>query len=125
MASSARNSTDRKSADRGRDEPDAAAYKSSPHTLSHAVHARRAEYVRPQKIKVKIGSWNVAACPGTERDLAGWFVQGKGIDKNLAGLKVSDAIENNGSQEHVESVGREKNLRYQKAMREPLREEKR
>jgi len=114
MASSARNSTDRKSADRGRDEADAAPPKSSPHSLSHAVHARRAEYVRTQKIKVKIGSWNVAACPGTDRDLAGWFVQGKGIDKNLAGLQVSDAIENNRSQEHIESVGAQEARRKRK-----------
>ena len=77
---------------------------SSPHSLSKAVHARRADYTRPQKIKVKIGSWNVAACPGTERDLAGWFVQGKGVDKKLAGLKIADGIEDNGSQENVESV---------------------
>jgi hypothetical protein len=78
---------------------------SSPHSLSKAVHARRADYTRPQKIKVKIGSWNVAACPGTERDLAGWFVQGKAIDKNLTGLRIGDGVENNGNQEDVESVG--------------------
>jgi len=75
---------------------------SSPHSLSKAVHARRADYVRPRKIKIKIGSWNVAACPGTENDLAGWFVDGKGIDKRLAGLGI--AIENSHSQDHVESV---------------------
>jgi hypothetical protein len=75
------------------------------HCLAKAVHARRAEYTRPKKIRVKIGSWNVAACPGTEKDLAGWFVQGKGIDKRLAGLQIVERIEDNGSQDHVENVG--------------------
>src|SRR6266852_507106 len=72
---------------------------SSPHSLSRAVHARRAEYTRPQNIKIKIGSWNVAACPGTEKDLAGWFVEGKGIDNKLSGLNISE-----GSLVDVESV---------------------
>jgi phosphatidylinositol-bisphosphatase len=87
---------------------------SSPNSLSKAVHARRADYTRPQKIKVKVGSWNVAACPGTERDLAGWFVQGKGIDKKLAGLKIADAIENNGSQEYVENIGSQESRQTKK-----------
>ncbi|KAJ5038235.1 uncharacterized protein L3040_007102 [Drepanopeziza brunnea f. sp. 'multigermtubi'] len=77
---------------------------SSPHSLSKAVHARRAEFTRPQRIRIKIGSWNVAACPGTEKDLGGWFVDGKGIDKRLAGLSVANGIERDGSQDHVESV---------------------
>ena len=108
MASSARNSTDREYV-----EVEVPA-SSSLQSLSRAVHARRSEYIRPQKIKVKIGSWNVAACPGTERDLAGWFVQGKGIDKKLAGLQIADGIENNGSQEHVESVGAQEARRTKK-----------
>jgi len=99
MASSARTSTDKASADFEHIPPT-----SSPQSLSKAVHARRAEYTRPQKIRVKIGSWNVAACPGTEKDLAGWFVEGKGIDKRLAGLQVAEGIEDNGSQEYIESV---------------------
>jgi phosphatidylinositol-bisphosphatase len=94
--SSARNSTDIQPV------PERPPLISSLHSLSKAVHARRQEYVRPRKIKIKIGSWNVAACPGTDKDLAGWFVDGKGIDKKLAGLKVD--IENNHSQDHVESV---------------------
>jgi phosphatidylinositol-bisphosphatase len=99
MASSARTSTEKDYVEV--EQPPS----SNLHSLSRAVHARRVEYTRPQKIKVKIGSWNVAACPGTERDLAGWFVQGKGIDKRLAGLSIADGIENNRSQEHVEDVG--------------------
>ena len=49
-----------------------------------------------------------------ERDLAGWFVQGKGINKKLAGLKVADAIQNNGSQEHIESVGSQESRQTKK-----------
>ena len=108
MASSARTSTDREYVEI--EQPPT----SSLHSLSKVVYARRADYTRPQKIKVKVGSWNVAACPGTERDLAGWFVQGKGIDKKLAGLKIADGIENNGSQEHVESVGAQEARRTKK-----------
>ncbi|KAL2074896.1 hypothetical protein VTL71DRAFT_8676 [Oculimacula yallundae] len=78
---------------------------SSPHSLSKAVYARRTEYTRPRKIRIKIGTWNVAACPGTEKDLGGWFVDGKGVDKRLAGLKIADGITKDKSQDHVESVG--------------------
>ena len=57
-------------------------------TLSQAVHARRAEYVRPKHVRIKIGTWNVAACKGTEKDVGGWFVEGKGVTKALSGLSV-------------------------------------
>ncbi|KAF8850857.1 DNase I-like protein [Acephala macrosclerotiorum] len=96
---------------------------SSPQSLSKAVHARRAEYTRPQKIKVKIGSWNVAACPGTENDLRGWFVQGKGIDKRLVGLQITDAIADNGSQDNVESVEAQEARRTKKQSTIPLGDE--
>ncbi|KAI0159891.1 DNase I-like protein [Hypoxylon sp. FL1284] len=62
-------------------------------SLSRAVHARRSEYVRPHRIRVKIGSWNVAGRPGTDKDLASWFVEGKGVerrlDSKLAGMDIS------------------------------------
>ncbi|KAK5656842.1 hypothetical protein OQA88_4390 [Cercophora sp. LCS_1] len=61
----------------------------NPHSLHQAVHARRAEYVRPHRIRVKIGTWNVAACPGTDKDLASWFVDGKGLDATLGSLDLS------------------------------------
>jgi hypothetical protein len=109
MASSARNSTDRELP-----EVDQRPTLSNLHSLSRAVHSRRAEYIRPQKIRIKIGSWNVAACPGTENDLAGWFLEGKGINKNLAGLRISDAITDNGSQENIESVGEQEARRRKK-----------
>jgi len=62
----------------------------NPHSLHQIVHARRAEYVRPHRIRVKIGTWNVAACPGTDKDLAGWFVDGKGLDLALGSLDISN-----------------------------------
>ncbi|KAK0727548.1 Endonuclease/exonuclease/phosphatase [Lasiosphaeria miniovina] len=62
----------------------------NPYSLHQAVYARRAEYVRPHRIRVKIGTWNVAACPGTDKDLAGWFVSGRGLDAALTSLDLSD-----------------------------------
>ncbi|KAF4921255.1 Type I inositol polyphosphate 5-phosphatase 8 [Colletotrichum viniferum] len=63
---------------------------STPQSLARAVFARRAEYVRPHRIRVKIGTWNVAACPGTDKDLASWFVDGYGLDAALSRLNVGD-----------------------------------
>jgi hypothetical protein len=56
----------------------------------------------------------VAACPGTEKDLAGWFVEGKGIDKRLAGLEIADGIRDNGSQDNIESVCAQETRRKKK-----------
>lgn len=36
-----------------------------------------------------MGSWNVAALSGTEKDVGGWFIGGKGVSEALSGLKVS------------------------------------
>lgn len=88
--------------------------KSSPHSLSQAVHARRAEFTRPHQIKIKIGSWNVAACPGTEKDLGAWFVEGKGIDQQLGGLEISGGIRHQSSQDNVESVSDQEARRSKK-----------
>ncbi|OIW29358.1 DNase I-like protein [Coniochaeta ligniaria NRRL 30616] len=62
---------------------------SNPHSLHRAVAARRAEYVRPHRVRVKVGTWNAAACPGTDKDLARWFVDGNGVDPRLATLSPS------------------------------------
>lgn len=56
---------------------------SSPRSLHRAVYARRAEYTRPRRLRLKIGTWNVAACPGTDKDVASWFIDGKGVDAHL------------------------------------------
>ncbi|KAI0451732.1 type II inositol-1,4,5-trisphosphate 5-phosphatase [Xylaria acuta] len=68
------------------------------YSLSRAVNARRSEYTRPHRIRIKIGTWNVAGCPGTDKDLASWFVAGDGLepglDAGLAKLSLSeDSIE--------------------------------
>lgn len=61
----------------------------TPNSLHRALYARRAEYIRTHRIRVKVGTWNVAACPGTDKDLASWFVDGKGLDTDLAALRLS------------------------------------
>ncbi|KAM0380542.1 hypothetical protein ACHAPK_001147 [Fusarium culmorum] len=61
----------------------------TPQSLAKAVHARRSEFVRPHSLKVKIGTWNVAACTGTDKDLATWFTCGEGLDQQLTGLNLS------------------------------------
>ncbi|GAP93348.1 putative type II inositol- -trisphosphate 5-phosphatase [Rosellinia necatrix] len=68
------------------------------YSLSRAINARRPEYTRPHKIRIKIGTWNVAGCPGTDKDLASWFVeeddQESKLDRGLANLNLSeDSIE--------------------------------
>ena len=118
MASVARNSSEAEKPKLDRPAP-----VSSPHSLSKAMIARRSEYIRPQKIRIKIGSWNVAACPGTEKDLAGWFAEGKGIDKNLGGLRVSTAIEENHSQDHIETLGDQEARRTKKESTIPYGDE--
>ncbi|KAF7563601.1 hypothetical protein G7046_g505 [Stylonectria norvegica] len=61
----------------------------TPHSLARAVHARRAEYTQPRRLRIKIGTWNVAACPGTDKDLASWFVGDEALDDGVAALGLS------------------------------------
>ncbi|KAJ5104831.1 hypothetical protein NUU61_002178 [Penicillium alfredii] len=56
-------------------------------SLSRAVKARKAEYTRRRNIRVKIGTWNVAAISGTEKDIGKWFVEGAGVCEKLSGVK--------------------------------------
>ncbi|KAJ8126210.1 hypothetical protein O1611_g7428 [Lasiodiplodia mahajangana] len=83
------------------------------YSLSRAVNARKSEYTRPHKIRIKIGTWNVADCPGTDKDLASWFVDGDGLkpraNTDLAKLSLSeDSIEEDGqSATHQAPVGSE------------------
>lgn len=58
-------------------------------SLSRAVKARKADYTRRRSIRVKIGTWNVAAISGTEKDIGKWFVQGQGVCEEFSGLKGS------------------------------------
>ncbi|KAI0872496.1 type II inositol-1,4,5-trisphosphate 5-phosphatase [Hypoxylon argillaceum] len=68
------------------------------YSLSRAVNARRSEYTRSHRIRIKIGTWNVANCPGTDKDLASWFVDGDSpesrVNTDLKKLSLSeDSIE--------------------------------
>jgi inositol polyphosphate 5-phosphatase INPP5B/F len=76
-------------------------------SLSQAVKARQSEYVRKKTIKIKVGSWNVAAIKGTERDLGAWFVGGlgvKGLSEDLAGLAVESGRAGGPEEQNIESV---------------------
>lgn len=66
---------------------------SNSQSLSQAVYARRAEFTRPKRIKIKVGTWNTAAFKGTEKDVGGWFIDGKGVTEHLTGLRVSSPNE--------------------------------
>ncbi len=66
-------------------EPETPTIISSQLSLSQAVHKRRSEYTRSYTIRVKVGTWNVASLSGTERDIGGWFVDGKGVSESLSG----------------------------------------
>ncbi|KAI9677402.1 MAG: hypothetical protein M1817_006356 [Caeruleum heppii] len=96
---------------------------SNHHSLTEAVRARRAEYTRTRTTRIKIGTWNVAALHGTERDLGGWFVDGKGVAEALAGLNVHSAEEPHSShprerlsdQSDRESVGHQESRATKKA----------
>jgi inositol polyphosphate 5-phosphatase INPP5B/F len=61
-------------------------------SLSQALSARKADYTRPSEIRIKIGSWNVAALDTTENDLGSWFVEGKGIERSFASLHVGPTL---------------------------------
>ncbi|KAH6641268.1 Endonuclease/exonuclease/phosphatase [Chaetomium tenue] len=62
----------------------------NPYSLHSAVHGRRSEYVRPHRMRIKVGTWNVAACPGTDKDLAQWFIDEEGLDPALGSSKPPD-----------------------------------
>lgn len=59
-------------------------------SLNKAVWDRRADYTHAKTIKVKVGTWNVAANAGTEKDIGAWFVHGKGVSEAFSGLHVND-----------------------------------
>ncbi|KAI1631794.1 type II inositol-1,4,5-trisphosphate 5-phosphatase [Biscogniauxia mediterranea] len=65
------------------------------YSLSRAVGARKSEYVRPHRIRIKVGTWNVANCPGTDKDLANWFIGSDELksssDAKIANLSLSES----------------------------------
>ena len=71
-------------------QPESPVIVSSHLSLSQAVHKRRAEYTRAQRVKVKVGTWNVAALSGTEKDIGAWFVDGRGVSEAFSGISLED-----------------------------------
>ena len=69
-------------------------------SLSQAVHQRRSEYTRSYTTRVKVGTWNVASLSGTERDIGGWFVDGKGVSETLSGSFFSEDDRKSGEGHH-------------------------
>lgn len=58
-------------------------------SVNETLKSRKDEYLRKKTIKVKVGTWNVAAMGGARKDLGGWFAQGlgvKGMSQDLTGL---------------------------------------
>ncbi|KAI2793751.1 hypothetical protein POX_a00335 [Penicillium oxalicum] len=47
-------------------------------SLTRAMKARAVDFTRRRSVSVKIGTWNVAAISGTEKDVGKWFVQEEG-----------------------------------------------
>ena len=96
---------------------------SSQLSLSQEVRKRRAEYTRSRRIKVKVGTWNVASLSGTEKDVGGWFVDGKGVSESLSGLSIKDddELRNNGhNATDLESVGSQEERRTKGRSTMPL-----
>ena len=62
-------------------------------SLSRAVKERKADYTRRRNIRVKVGTWNVAAISGTEKDIGKWFVEGEGVCEKFSGSKYTQGQE--------------------------------
>ncbi|KAL9129714.1 MAG: hypothetical protein Q9217_001917 [Psora testacea] len=85
-------------------DPESPVLVSSQLSLSQALYKRRAEFTVQKRIKVKVGTWNVAALSGTEKDIKGWFVDGQGVSEHLSGLTLESREEFAGKSNYVESV---------------------
>lgn len=82
-------------------------------SISQLVFERRAEYTRSYKTKVKVGTWNVASLSGTEKDIGGWFVDGKGVSETLSGFNVK-GVNDESKDTEIESVGSQEGRRSKK-----------
>jgi phosphatidylinositol-bisphosphatase len=68
---------------------------STAQNLAQAVYARRSEYTKPRKIRIKVGTWNVGA-NSCARDIGAWLADGKGVDQHFSRLELDsnkDVIE--------------------------------
>lgn len=83
-------------------------------SLTRAIKARKSEYTRRRTIRVKVGTWNVAAISGTEKDIGKWFVEGQGVCEKFSGLKgeqLERAGQGEESSSSSENEGEEKKNR--------------
>jgi inositol polyphosphate 5-phosphatase INPP5B/F len=93
---------------------------STPHSLSRAVYERRSEYTRPHTIKIKVGSWNVAALKDVEKDIGPWFVEGRGVEEKLSGLHIAENTEHEHTVDGIESVKDQEERQAKKQSTLPL-----
>lgn len=63
---------------------------STQRSVSQALHARKADFTRPHQVRVKVGTWNVAALSETEKDVGRWFVHGEGLSDQFSGLTLGE-----------------------------------
>lgn len=59
-------------------------------SLSQAVFERRAEYTQSNTTRVKIGSWNVGALSGPEKDIKAWFVDSTKLLETPSGQNLGE-----------------------------------
>lgn len=76
-----------------------------PSSLPQVLKSRKSEYLRQRSVRIKVGTWNVAAIPGTEEDVGTWFVQCRGICEQLSGLTVSNPDGERDGKTHVSGRG--------------------
>jgi inositol polyphosphate 5-phosphatase INPP5B/F len=88
-------------------EPSLESAQDVPKTLSAAVKTRKSDYIRKKSLKLKVGTWNVAALSDAEKDLGAWFVGGQGVrglSDHLSGLSTKDDSDDSDNGGNVESV---------------------
>ena len=84
-------------------------------TQAQTLRARKSEYTKSRKLKLKIGTWNVASLHGTEKDLGEWFVSGKGVSAPVPGTEDRSYDNSRSSGDHiVEGVGSQESRRTTK-----------
>jgi len=73
-------------------------------SLSQTVYQRRNEFTRSYTTKVKVGTWNVASLKGTDKDVGGWFVGGRGLSESLNGLAIAGSNDSQNAARHRSST---------------------
>ena len=66
-----------------------------------------------------MGTWNVASLAGTHRDVAAWFVDGKGVSEDLSGFAPADGDSRPAKPGDIETVRSQEDRRTKKASTTP------